>query len=196
MLPRGSLHMIRTALMVTIVAALFAAALPASAVPWAGDRTRFASPRFEQVWRGADLVVQQGRTNRSWTWGPQPWFDYKEVYKQSPNGQRLVQYFDKTRMEINDPQNAVGPLGGVTNGLLTVELVSGRLKLGEGIGPDQNEQRDPAGSPVAGDLPGPSSGPNPATPVSARIWRTYRALTLWRTSRTRGITSHGPFLTS
>src|SRR3712207_4166203 len=120
-------------LVAATVAALFAAVLPASAAPWAGNRKNFASPRFEQVWRDADLAVQQGGTNRSWTWGPRPWFDYKEVYKQSPNGLRQVQYFDKARMELNNPADTAGPLGGVTNGLLVVEMVSGRLKLGNGI---------------------------------------------------------------
>ncbi|HEX6291949.1 MAG TPA: hypothetical protein VFZ66_22375 [Herpetosiphonaceae bacterium] len=146
--------------MLAIIVALCAAALPAHAAPWAGNRTAFASPRFEQVWRNADRAVQQGQTNRSWTWGPQPWFDYKEVYRQSPNGLRLVQYFDKARMEINDPGNIAGPLGGVTNGLLTVELVSGRIKLGDGIGPDQNQQAAPAEIPVAGEAT-PASNPGP-----------------------------------
>lgn len=113
---------------------------------------QFASPRFEQVWQAADQAVQQGRAARSWTWGPQPWFDYREVYKQSPDGLRLVQYFDKARMEINDQSNANGPLNGVTNGLLVVEMVSGRIKLGDGTGTDQNKQGGAAtGVPVAGD---------------------------------------------
>ncbi len=123
---------------------------PAEAAPWNRQR-EFASPRFEKVWRDADAAVAEGRTNRSWTWGPGPWFDYKEFYQQSPNGLRQVQYFDKARMEINNPANTSGPLAGVTNGLLPVELVSGRLKLGDGTGPDQNEQREPALLPVAGD---------------------------------------------
>ena len=143
--PRRALSLIASLI------ALCAAALPTAAAPWAGNRTQFASPRFERVWRDADLAVQPGTTSRSWTWGPQPWFDYQEVYQQSPNGLRLVQYFDKARMEINDPANTGGSLGGVTNGLLPVELVSGRIKLGDGIGPDQNQQREPADLKVAGD---------------------------------------------
>ncbi len=146
---------------------IIALGMPASqakAAPWAGDRKNFASPRFEVVWNNADLAVQQGSTNRSWTWGPAPWFDYNEVYKQSPNGLRLVQYFDKSRMEINDPANTTGPLDGVTNGLLVVELVSGRIKLGDGTGSDQNLQWTTAEIPVAGDLTAGNEAPNPATP--------------------------------
>lgn len=148
-------------------AVLFASVPSAQAAPWAGDRNNFASPRFEQVWRAADLAVQQGRTGRSWTWGPQPWFDYKEIYKQAPNGMRLVQYYDKARMEINDPANTSGALGGVTNGLLVVEMVGGRLKLGNGIGPDENQQKDAANIPVAGDLGNIGEAVNPETPTYA-----------------------------
>ncbi len=132
----------------------------AQAAPW-HDRTRFASSRFEQIWRRADEMVAEGRTDRSWTWGPTAWFDYYEFYKQSPSGLRLVQYFDKARMEINNPGNSAGSLGGVTNGLLPVEMVSGRLKLGDGIGPDQNEQREPADIPVVGD----QANENPNAPT-------------------------------
>ena len=163
MFPRGSLH-IRAALVIATLALLFAAVLPASAAPWAGNRKNFASPRFEQVWRNADLAVQQGQSSRSWTWGPGPWFDYQEVYQQAPDGRRLVQYFDKARMEINDPANTTGPLGGVTNGLLVVELVSGRIKLGHGIGAEENRQWTTVEIPVAGDLNIINEAPNPSTP--------------------------------
>ncbi len=133
------------------LAVLTLASAPVGAAPWSGNRAAFASPRFEQVWRAADQDVQHGAPDRSWTWGPQPWFDYKEVYKQSPGGLRQVQYFDKARMEISDPASSSGPLAGVTNGLLTVDLVSGRLKLGNGTGPDENRMAGPAELHVAGD---------------------------------------------
>ena len=153
-------------LVAATVAALCTPVSPAQGAPWAGDRKTFASPRFEAVWRNADLAVQQGSTARSWTWGPGPWFDYKEVYKQSPNGLRQVQYFDKARMEINDPANTAGPLGGVTNGLLTVELVSGRIKLGNGTGPEENLSLLPAAFHVAGDI-GANASFEPTTPTYA-----------------------------
>src|SRR5438046_584691 len=60
----------------------------------------------------------------------------------------------------------LGGLGGVTNGLLVVELVAGRLKLGDGIGPDQNQELPPARIPVAGDIPSLSET-NPTTPSYA-----------------------------
>jgi len=160
---RRSIRWLQRGLVTSTLGALLVGALPAAAEPWSGDRNAFASPRFEQVWRSADLPVQQGQTNRSWTWGPQAWFDYKEFYKQSPNGLRLVQYFDKSRMEINDPAVTSGQLGGVTNGLLPVEMVSGRVKLGDGTGPDQNDQRTAAEIPVAGD----PAAQNPNAPTYA-----------------------------
>jgi hypothetical protein len=154
MAPQTILGPLRTLLLLIALGALVAGALPAHAAPWAGNRQQFAAPGFAQLWAKADRAVAQRRTARSWTWGPHPWFDYQEVYKQSPNGRRLVQYFDKARMEITDPAQTSSPLGGVTNGLLVVEMVAGRLKLGDGIGPDQNQTVLPADRiPVAGDLP-------------------------------------------
>ena len=87
---RRALRPIQVLLVAASITALVAAVSPAGAAPWGANRNKFASPRFEEVWRNADLAVQQGRSSRSWTWGPGPWFDYKEVYKQSPNGLRLV----------------------------------------------------------------------------------------------------------
>ncbi len=154
----------RSTLALGALAGISLGTLPTHAAPWDGRRSNFVDPRFEQVWRAADVAVQQGTTSRSWTWGPQPWFDYKEVYKQSPSGLRQVQYFDKARMEINDPANTSGPLGGVTNGLLTVEMVSGRVKLGNGTNTEENQQRIAAQIPVAGDI-GPDATIDPLTPT-------------------------------
>jgi len=43
----------------------------------------------------------------------------------------LVQYFDKSRMEINNPQGDRSQPFFVTNGLLTVEMISGFIQLGD-----------------------------------------------------------------
>lgn len=134
--------------------------MPAGAAPWA-DRFRFVNGTFQEVWAASDQAVAEGRVARSYTWGPQPWFDYKEYYKQSPNGLRQVQYFDKARMEINNPSDS--GVRGVTNGLLTVELVSGRVKLGNGTDFGENQQRQPANVPVAGD----PANVNPNAPTYA-----------------------------
>jgi hypothetical protein len=163
---RRSMRWLKHGLSASALGAILVSALPTQAAPWSNNRNSFASSRFEQVWRSSDLPVQQGRSNRSWTWGPNAWLDYKEFYKQSPSGQRLVQYFDKARMEINNPNNTSGPLGGVTNGLLPVELVSGRVKLGDATTEAENEQRSPAEIPVAGDPA--KDNPNAPTYASFR----------------------------
>src|SRR5947209_14713734 len=57
----------------------------------------------------------------------------QEPYVEAAGGQRLVQYFDKARMELAGPNT-------VTNGLLTVELKTGRMQVGN----NAFEQRVPA----------------------------------------------------
>ena len=118
-------------------------ALPAAAAPWA-NRSAFVSPKFQAVWARSD--DQRVRDGRSLYWGLGPWFDYSEFYRESPNGLRRVQYFDKARMEIN----GIGGNTEVTNGLLVVELVSGQLKLGDN-GYDFATRTAANTVPVAGD---------------------------------------------
>ncbi len=127
------------------LAALAFAALPAQAAPFDGRRNQFADSGFNQVWARTD--EQNVRGGRTWYWGPQPWFDYAEFYRQGANGLRTVQYFDKARMEINNPSDR-RVQDGVTNGLLVVELVSGHLKKGDD--PVDFDYRQPADVPVAG----------------------------------------------
>src|SRR5437667_12209678 len=79
------------------LAALALAALPANAAPFDGRRDKFTDDGFFVNWVRTDAGgIHEGR---SWYWGPGPWFDYAEFYRQSPNGLRTVQYFDKARME-------------------------------------------------------------------------------------------------
>jgi hypothetical protein len=62
-------------------------------------------------------------------WGPAPGRSLSEPFKEGTNGQHLVQYFDKARMEINSAVSPNDPYD-VTNGLLVVEMVSGRVQTG------------------------------------------------------------------
>ena len=64
----------------------------------------------------------------------------QEPYVEAAGGKRLVQYFDKARMELAGPNT-------VTNGLLTVELKTGKMQVGD----NAFEQRLPATIGVAGD---------------------------------------------
>jgi hypothetical protein len=111
----------------------------------------FANEAFEKRWERTDQPVIDGQ-NRTWIWGPSPYTEgMLEPYVDSTGGMRLVQYFDKSRMEINDiyvPFEERDELWYVTNGLLVIEMVEGRYQLGDGIFDDSP---DPAEIQIAGD---------------------------------------------
>ncbi|MDQ5824166.1 MAG: hypothetical protein M3441_08130 [Chloroflexota bacterium] len=91
---------------------------------------------------------------RSWYWGPQPnTGQILEDYAEGPGGQHLVQYFDKSRMEINNPNADPNNPFYVTNGLLTRELISGQMQTGN----VKFAFRYPARIPLSGGVPGPGS---------------------------------------
>jgi hypothetical protein len=108
----------------------------------------FADPAFQQVWQRTDLPVQQGRApDRSWMWGPEGRYSGYEPYAEGPSGQRLVEYFDKSRMEINNPNADPKSQWYVTNGLLVVEMMTGQITTGN----TRTQAYVPANIPVAGD---------------------------------------------
>ncbi|HUP27550.1 MAG TPA: hypothetical protein VM409_03870 [Chloroflexia bacterium] len=108
----------------------------------------FADPAFEKTWTRTDLLVQTRAVSRSWYWGPQANTGaLSEDYAEGPGGKHLVQYFDKSRMEINNPNGDKNNPFYVTNGLLTRELISGNMQTGI----NRFELRWPAEIPVAGD---------------------------------------------
>jgi sortase (surface protein transpeptidase) len=82
-------------------------------------------------------------------WGPAPLGAGLEAYADAPDGtgKRLGQYFDKARMEINNTKLDPTDRWFVTNGLLTVELISGRMQLGD----TKFENRKPASINIASD---------------------------------------------
>jgi hypothetical protein len=103
---------------------------------------------FQETWTRTDRAVNDGVVTRTWMWGPQSSaYQTTEPYKESPDGQRSVIYFDKARMEITDPLHDREDPWFVTNGLLVVELITGRMQLGN----DVFQQRGPAWVNVAGD---------------------------------------------
>ena len=82
----------------------------------------FADPAFQRLWAKTDA----NPAGRSYIYGPAPFTGgLQEDYKEAPGGKRLVQYFDKARMELNAPG------GPVTAGLLSVELITGRQQNGD-----------------------------------------------------------------
>ena len=107
----------------------------------------FASPAFSRVWERTDKPVAQGKAPRSWLWGNEPFASLQEKYAQGVGGTHLVQYFDKSRMEINDPSGDPNSPWYVTNGLLTVEMMTGKVQVGN----SEFETLPPSNLPVAGD---------------------------------------------
>jgi hypothetical protein len=107
-----------------------------------------ATDPFQRTWARTDQPVASGAVSRTWMWGPEAntegiWEDYAE----SPEGTRLVQYFDKSRMEITRPDAVDAGLWYVTNGLLVVEMMTGEMQTGD----QDRVQRTPAHVNVAGD---------------------------------------------
>jgi hypothetical protein len=87
-------------------------------------------------------------------WGPEAFTDRMvEPYAQAPGDERTVQYFDKSRMEINDPNGDPNSDWYVTNGLLVVELITGAMQVGD----NNFEKRKPADVNVAGDADDPAA---------------------------------------
>ncbi len=110
----------------------------------------FANCQFRQLWEYSDKLINEGGTNeRGFSWGPASFGAFEEPYQEAPGGQRLVQYFDKGRMESLP--------GGtkVSAGLLTKEMVTGQLQVGDA----SFESRPSSTMPVAGDAI--SSNPAP-----------------------------------
>jgi hypothetical protein len=132
----------------------------ASAVPAAAMQSD--SPPFERVWLRTDFPVATGTAARSWLWGPEPLATLREPLDTSPGGMREVRYYDKARMEINDPAADPSSPWYVSNGLLVVEMVSGQVQTGK----DKFESREAATQIVAGD---PGSGEAPSYATLAKV---------------------------
>jgi hypothetical protein len=118
-----------------------------------GPLIGFADPAFERVWQRNDRPIAEQRATRSWTWGPHGLMARTEGYIQSASGLRQVQYFDKGRMEVNDPRGDRNSQWFVTTGLLVIELISGRTQIGD----SQFVQHSPANIPIAGDQGDPNA---------------------------------------
>ena len=108
----------------------------------------FAHPAFQRTWERTDALVAAGDAVRTWMWGPTPLTGpVTEPYAEALGGSRVVQYYDKTRMEFTDPDADQDSIWAVTNGLLVVELISGRVQVGDGA----FVERQPSQINVAGD---------------------------------------------
>ena len=86
------------------------------------DKPSFANPLFEQLW--TEQTAAAGNVD---LWGSEPLLWRVEPYADASDGRRVVQYFDRGRMELTPTDN-----GGteVTEGLLALELTTGEIRLG------------------------------------------------------------------
>ncbi len=109
-----------TGIRATAAAVALCALLLAGAAMPVGATNAFATPAFQQTWVLGESVTAN-------FWGPLATAGdgRNEYYKDAPAGQRLVQYFDKGRMEWADPP------GLATNGLLATEMIRGRVQFGD-----------------------------------------------------------------
>jgi hypothetical protein len=149
---------LRTWWRLTAVAALIGLVLPlVPARPVEAKAPPFDNRYFETIWRRNDQPVDLlvARPARSWTWGlgvpsndlPKIGFEKYKEGTWDGGGKRLVQYFDKARMEITDQKPGEPDKVVVTNGLLVVDMVLGKVQVGD----TEYENRDPATEAVAGD---------------------------------------------
>lgn len=137
-----------------------------------------ANDAFERTWARSDLPVTEGIDERSWMWGPAAnTGSLTEPYLDAPGGEREVQYWDKSRMEINSPELESSDSWYVTNGLIARELMTGELQLGD----ETFEQYEPARIPVAGD---PDNAHGPTYAVIGELMDRSARTTGWGISQT------------
>lgn len=141
-----------------------------------------------------DEPVRTTQVGRTWLWGPQPLGTVSEPYAEAPGGQRIVQYYDKARMEITQPGADQASIWYVTNGRLAWELITGRMQIGDALySPDS-----PSDIPVAGDaddLLGPTyasfTGLLTGTPGTVGAPLTQTITRDGRVGNSSALTAHG-----
>jgi hypothetical protein len=126
--------------------------LAPNSVPFLITATPFSAPAFESLWSRTDQPVADQQADRTWSWGSAPFVPARfEFYAQSPDNQRQVLYFDKSRMEISHPEADPASIWYVTNGLLVIEMMTGQIQVGDA----QYQPGAAAEVNVAGDLDDP-----------------------------------------
>ncbi len=114
--------------------------------------TNSSDPAFAQLWGHTDAPVAGGTVARSWIWGSQP-NGFASVLENYDGKQRLVQYHDKARMEVNNPNADRANPFFVSNGLLVREMISGQLQVGD----SSFVAKSPANVAIAGDPANPNA---------------------------------------
>lgn len=90
---------------------------------------QFANPSFQALWYNETAdSVETGLD----VWGPEPLVWRIEPYAEAADGRRLVQYFDRGRMELTPaPDGSSRTI--VTEGLLALEMTTGEIELGNSL---------------------------------------------------------------
>ncbi len=97
------------------------------------------SPAFRDYWAQTDQA-----TDLPLVWGPEAYSEeLNEAYQEAPGGYRLVQYFDKGRLELGGTSQSPQ----ITSGLLATEMITGKVQTGNA----QTRYAPPAKVAVAGD---------------------------------------------
>lgn len=109
----------------TVARLRFSSAAPAEDPP----ESAFGDPAFEQLWARTDRPVLEGEAQRTWLWGPAP------LAPATEDGEQLVQYFDKGRMELVRQENGPAEVAGSP---LVTDLLSASVEI--------NVAGDPGGS--------------------------------------------------
>jgi len=106
----------------------------------------FADPAFKVQWQAGETITPN-------FWGPPASSKTEQYLYSGTNRTRLVQYFDKGRMERYDGvTNMAGTK--VTNGLLATELISGQIQIAD-------DQYLPKVTPPAISIAGDTDNPGP-----------------------------------
>jgi len=112
-----------------------ARAAPAAPPAPSAQAIEGATRAFQAQWNAGEVVMRN-------LWGPSRAAPEQEPYSDASGGYRMVQYFDKGRMEADSPTDNT-----VTFGLLATELITGKVQVGK----TTFQSRDPADIPIVGD---------------------------------------------
>ncbi len=104
--------------------------VPLNSQKWNWPANYYNPLFFKFVWDTLDNPVQNRIVTRGWTYGPASFGTFMEPFKESPQGLRLVQYWDKTRLEITDPSKPPGAPDYISGSSLVRELMNGEAQVG------------------------------------------------------------------
>ncbi len=120
---------------------------------WNWPLNIYTPASFRRTWQYNDGPIQDGKVVRGWTYGPAPLASFLEQYKDTPQGLRLVQYWDKGRMEITDPSRPADASDYITQGKLVKEMLTGLAELGEGVNMPLGSAKIPVFGEISPDNP-------------------------------------------